>query len=307
MVDPAEELRAFNRFYTKKIGLLNEHLGPSPFTLTEARILFELGHQTVDTASDLSRLLGLDKGYLSRILAKLRKQGLVESRISPKHARHHLLALTDNGSRAFQELESAANGQMSALITPLAVHDAQRLLAASREIRTILDGDKTGQGGPFHLRDPQPGDLGWVIQRQAILYHREYGWDRQYEGLIAGIISRFVEQFDPMLEQCWIAERAGEAVGAIFLVQSGAPGIGQLRLLHVEPSARGLGIGSALADACVKRARAIGYRQLMLWTNDVLVSARRIYEAAGFQLVKQETHRSFGHDLNGQTWILNLV
>ena len=254
----------------------------------------------------MSRLLNLDKGYLSRILAKLRKQGLIESRISPKHARHHLLALTASGQSAFDELEQAAQIQMKGLIAPLSQTETQRLITASREMRKILGQDSDECSNSFQLRPPREGDLGWVIQSQATLYHREYGWDWQYEGLIAGIISRFVEKFDRACEQCWIAERAGSPVGVVFLVQSEKPGIGQLRLLHVEPSARGLGIGRALVDACILRARTAGYRQLMLWTNDVLISARRIYEAAGFHLVSQESHYSFGQNLMGQTWELDL-
>jgi DNA-binding MarR family transcriptional regulator/N-acetylglutamate synthase-like GNAT family acetyltransferase len=305
MPEPAAALRSFNRFYTKKIGLLNEHLGESPFSLAEARVLFELAHGSADTAADLSRLLGIDKGYLSRILTRLRNEGLISSRISPKHARHRLLSLTDQGIATYASLERAAIGQIEDWLAPLGAAEVGRLIAATKEIQQILVRDPTP--APYRLRPPAIGDLGWVIHRQALLYHREYGWDWGYEGLIAGIVHGFVSNFEQDREQCWIAERDGEAVGAVFLVDSGQIAIGQLRLLHVEPSARGSGIGSALVAACIARAREVGYRQLMLWTNDVLVSARRIYQNAGFVLTAEERHQSFGHDLVGQTWILDLM
>jgi DNA-binding MarR family transcriptional regulator/GNAT superfamily N-acetyltransferase len=303
----AAELRSFNRFYTKRIGLLNEHLGDSPFSLAEARVLYELAHETSDTAAGLSRALDIDKGYLSRILTKLRSKGLISSRISPTHAKHRLLSLTESGAQAFAALDSGAVAQMDELLAPLSHADAGRLVSATRVIHEILGQDKKMIGNSFQLRPPKIGELGWVIHRQAMLYQREYGWDWRYEGLVADIISRFIANFDGCREGCWIAEMTGEPVGAVFLVESGETGVGQLRLLHVEPSARGQGIGSALVAACIARARSVGYRQIKLWTNDVLVSARRIYEAAGFTLTAEESHHSFGHDLVGQTWILDLV
>ena len=300
-----DEIRSFNRFYTRRIGLLDEHLSNSPFSLVEARVLYELARGEPGTAADLCRALDMDKAHLSRVLARLRGRDLVLAEPSPRHAKHRLLSLTPAGQAAFAALERGAKAQMGALIAPLAPADGERLSSAMSQIRSILEkpagGDKS-----FVLRSPRVGDLGWVIHRQSVLYAEEYGWDWTFEGLIAGIVGRFVAEYDPAREAAWIAEREGEAVGSIFLVRGDEEGLAKLRLLYVEKSARGLGVGAALTKACIERARQCGYRRLTLWTNDILVVARRIYQAAGFKLVSQEKHRSFGHDLVGQYWALEL-
>jgi DNA-binding MarR family transcriptional regulator/GNAT superfamily N-acetyltransferase len=300
------ELRSFNRFYTRQIGLLDEHLTSSPFSLAEARILYELANGTAGTAAELSRILGMDKAYLSRILSRFRARGLISSRISPNHAKHRILSLTDAGREAFAALDRGAVAQMELLLMPLDTGSVKRLTGAMRRIKTILSGDAAASKRAFTLRSPRVGDLSYVVHRQALLYEREYGWDWTYEGLIAGIIERFVSGFDRTREQAWIADRDGAIAGSIFLMRGDDPDTGKLRLLYVEPDARGLGIGSALVGACINRAREAGYQRLTLWTNDILASARRIYEAAGFELTAEEPHRSFGHDLVGQTWELEL-
>jgi DNA-binding MarR family transcriptional regulator/GNAT superfamily N-acetyltransferase len=300
------ELRSFNRFYTRQIGLLSEHLTGSSFSLAEARILYELAHGTADTAAGLSRILGMDKAYLSRLLSRFRARGLIASRVSPNHAKHRILSLTEAGHQAYAALDRDAVAQMEELLQPLGAKSAALLTGAMRQIRTILSDHADAPARAFTLRPPRVGDLGFVVHRQAVLYQREYGWDWTYEALIAGILERFVSNFDPAKEQAWIADGGGAIAGSVFLMRSDDPETAKLRLLYVEPCARGLGLGSALVAACIRRAREAGYRTLTLWTNDVLVSARRIYEAAGFQLTAEDRHRSFGHDLVGQTWQLEL-
>ncbi|MDB5410784.1 MAG: MarR family transcriptional regulator [Rhodospirillales bacterium] len=301
-----DEVRRFNRFYTRQIGLLDEHLSNSPFSLPEARVLYELASGKAETAAQISRSLSMDKGYLSRILSRFRARGLVTSRVSPDHAKHRLLSLTQAGRKAFAALERGTVDQMEALLSPLDPAATERLARAMQGIEAILSGAQAPRSEAFTLRAPKVGDLGWVIHRQSVLYAEEYGWDRTYEGLASSILGEFVARFDPAKEHAWIAERDGKIAGSIFLVKSDDPSTAQLRLLYVEPSARGLGIGAALVAACIDRARANGCRTLMLWTNDVLVAARRLYEAAGFRLIAEERHRSFGHDLVGQTWTLEL-
>jgi DNA-binding MarR family transcriptional regulator/GNAT superfamily N-acetyltransferase len=301
-----EEIRSFNRFYTRRIGLLEEGLADSPFSLVEARVLYELARGDLSTAADLCRSLDMDKAHLSRVLARLRAKDLVAAEISPHHAKHRLLSLTAAGRKAFAGLEQGAKAQMNALLSPLDTSASERLTGAMKMIRAILDEPIATLDRNFILRPPRVGDLGWVIHRQAALYHQEYGWDWTFEALIAGILRDFVENFDATKEAAWIAERHGAIVGSIFLVKGDEPGVAKLRLLYVEPSARGLGIGAALTQACVDRAREFGYRRLVLWTNDILASARRIYQAAGFTLVAEEKHHSFGHDLVGQNWGLEL-
>jgi DNA-binding MarR family transcriptional regulator/GNAT superfamily N-acetyltransferase len=301
-----EEIRSFNRFYTRRIGLLEEHLSKSPFSLVEARVLYELAKAEPGTAADLCRALDMDKAHLSRVLARLRAKGLVAAAVSPRHAKHRLLSLSTAGREAFSSLDQGARAQMNALLSPLDPSASERLTGAMRTIRSILAAPSGGSDVAFTLRALRVGDLGFVIHRQAAIYAEEYGWDWTFEGLIAGILDRFVANFDSSKEAAWIAERHGAIVGSIFLVRDDEPSIAKLRLLYVEPSARGLGVGAALTKACIERARGSGYRRLVLWTNDVLVSARRIYQAAGFRLIAEEKHHSFGHDLVGQNWALDL-
>ena len=300
---PAETIaavRRFSRFYTRRIGLLQDGLLDSPFSLAEGRVLYELGQGDGITAVALAAELGLDQGYLSRLLRGLEQRGLLRRAPSEADRRASLLTLTPAGRDAFAALDAGSRAQIGALLGPLSAPERTRLAAALREAEALLGGEAPVPA-PWSLRPPAVGDMGWIVHRQAVLYAREYGLVMGYEALIAGIVSRFVENFDAARERCWVAERAGEAVGSVFVVRK-SDEVAQLRLLHVEPSARGQGIGAGLVEACIGFAREAGYARMMLWTNDVLVSARRIYQAAGFALTAEERHRSFGHDLVGQNW-----
>jgi DNA-binding MarR family transcriptional regulator/GNAT superfamily N-acetyltransferase len=299
------KLRSFNRIYTSRLGLLNEQLDGSPFPLTEARVLYELAHRDRPTAAEVGRALSLDKAQLSRILKRFGQDGLVDSVASPAHGKHRLLALTDAGKAAFAGLDQQTQATVAALLAELPNPWRRQLLSAAGTMADVLAAETPIKNG-FKLRDLRVGDLGWVTHRQAVLYGEEYDWDLSYEALVAEILANFVRDFDPVREQGWIADVDDTVAGSIFLMKSPDPSIGKLRLLYVEPSARGLGIGRILVDACISQARASGYARLELWTNSVLVSARRIYEAVGFQLMDEAPHRSFGHDLVGQTWGMNL-
>ncbi len=300
-------LRSFNRLYTRRLGLLNVRLDNSAFSLTEARVLYELAHHAGATAADIGRTLGLDRGQLSRIIKRFRQAKLVDQRVSATHAKHQLLSLTEQGHAAFAALDGATRKSVGKLLGDLPATDHRKFLDAASTITQILErnGDEASER-TLRLRDVQVGDLGWVTHRQAVLYAEEYGWDITYEALVAEILADFVKSYDDQRERGWIAESGGAVVGSIFLMRSPDPTTAKLRLLYVEPSARGLGVGRALVGACVEQARTVGYRKLELWTNSVLVSARRIYEAAGFELQAEAPHRSFGKDLIGQTWALTL-
>jgi DNA-binding MarR family transcriptional regulator/GNAT superfamily N-acetyltransferase len=302
-----DEVRSFNRFYTREIGLLNRSLPATDLSLPEARVLYELARapQAGRTAAEIGRALRMDKAHLSRIAARFVARGLAASRVSPDHRKHRLLSLTDAGREVFAAAEAGARAQINALLEPLDDAHRDRLGVAMRDIRATL-GDGNVVDGEVILRRLRSGDLGWIIHRQAVLYAQEYGWDWTYEGLASRILGAFVAEFDPAREDGWVAERGGAIVGSIFLMKSDDPALAKLRLLYVEPSARGAGVGRILVGACIARARELGYRRLTLWTNDVLVAARRIYHAVGFRLVNQEPHHSFGHDLVGQTWNLDL-
>jgi len=295
-------LRAFNRLYTRRLGLLNPRLDNSPFTLTEARILYELAQQPDLTAADLGRMLGLDRAQLSRTLKRFADRGLVETRDDPQGGRRRFVALTDAGRKTFAALEGNTREAIGALLSTLPASRRRSLVDSARSISQVFADDAPA----VVLRDLRPGDLGAVIQRQAILYAEEYGWNSAYEALVARILADFVDAYDPAHEAAWIAEIDGRMVGSIFLVRGDRPGEGKLRLLYVEPDARGAGVGGRLVDACIERARVVGYQRLVLWTNSVLTSARRLYERAGFTLVEEAPHHSFGHDLVGQTWSLEL-
>ena len=299
-----DAVRAFNRFYTRQIGLLDEGLLKSPFSLTEARVLYELAHREGLVASDLVRDLGLDPGYVSRLLKKFEERGLVERAASEVDARRASIAITQAGRDAFAPLNQGSQEQVGALLDRLAPSEQDRLVKAMRTVEDLL-GERPEPKAPYILRPLQVGDIGWITRRQGMLYTEEYGWDGTYEGLVAEILGEFVKKFDPQWERAWIAERAGEVVGSVFIVRK-SPEVAKLRLLYVEPSARGLGIGARLVDECVAFSRAKGYKTLTLWTNDILGAARRIYQAAGFKLVEEERHHSFGKDLVGQTWDLEL-
>lgn len=301
---PAEvaEVRAFNRFYTRQAGLLDEHLLNSGFSLTEVRVLYELAHRNGLTATELATELGLDAGYLSRILGKFSGRGFLRRRTSKADARQSLLELTPAGRRAFTPLDRASDRAVASLLGELAHADREILLAGMRDIRRVL-GDAAKSSVRF--RPLRCGDVGWITHRQALLYHREYGWDETYEALVARILADFVQAYDPERERSWIAESDGRIVGSVFVMKKSEL-VAQLRLLYVEPFARGQGIGRRLVRKCIRFAGASGYERLVLWTNDVLASARRIYEAAGFRLVDEAPHQSFGRDLIGQTWELDL-
>jgi DNA-binding MarR family transcriptional regulator/GNAT superfamily N-acetyltransferase len=303
-----DEVRSFNRFYTREIGLLNRRLPATDLSLPEARVLYELAHapESGRTAAEIGRALGMDKAHLSRIVARFRARGLMQSRVSADHGKHRLLTLTDVGRKAFAAAEAAAREQVDALLMPIGEGGRERLAEAMRDIRAALNG-REAEERDLSLRPLRPGDVGWIIHRQTVLYYQEYGWDWTYEGLASRILGAFVAEFDPAREDGWVAERGGAIVGSIFLMKSDDPAVAKLRLLYVEPSARGLGLGRMLVDTCIGRARELGYRDLTLWTNDVLVAARRIYQAAGFRLISEAPHHSFGHDLVGQTWTLDLA
>jgi DNA-binding MarR family transcriptional regulator/predicted GNAT family N-acyltransferase len=297
-------IRGYNRFFTRQIGVLREGLLHSPYSLTEARIIFELAHRTNLTASDLGTELGLDAGYLSRIVTKFEHQQLLEKTRSDEDGRQRLLNLTPAGQKAFALLDSRANDEVSELLSELSESDRVRLIEAMHTIEGILaHGFKYAE--PFYLRPPEVGDMGWIIQQHALLYHQEYGWDESFEALVAQICLDFLNNFDPQKERCWLAEMQGELVGSIFCVKA-SEAVAKLRLLLVAPKARGLGLGTRLVQECIRFAKRAGYQKLTLWTNDVLVEARRIYEKNGFSLVEEEPHHSFGHDLVGQNWELML-
>lgn len=306
--EPSEEristVRQFNRFFTRQIGVLREGLLHSPYPLTEARILFEFGHGDQMTASRLGRELGLDAGYLSRILARFEQQGLLEKVRSENDGRQFLLNLTAEGREAFALLDQRSRDEVSEMLDELSEEDQQRLLKAMQTIESVLtNGFKFSE--PFVLRPHEPGDMGWVAHRHGVLYAQEYGWDEHFEALVAQIVSNFITNYNPERERCWIAEMDGEIIGSVFVVQSSET-VAKLRLLLVEPKVRGLGLGTRLVEECIRFARRRGYQKLMLWTNSVLVEARHIYEKAGFKLVAEEAHHSFGHDLIGETWELLL-
>jgi DNA-binding MarR family transcriptional regulator/GNAT superfamily N-acetyltransferase len=294
-------VRSFNRFYTRVIGALDAGLTGSPHTLTEARVLFEIAAVDALEVAHLRRALGLDAGYLSRILARFTADGLVAREQSADDARRQVVRLTPSGKAAFAVLDAGAVASVEQLVAPLDEDGRDRLVAAMHTIRTVLgDGPPPA---PYVLRGPEPGDLGWVVARHGALYAAEYGWDATFETLVA----RIVGGFDPDRGAAWIAEVGGERAGCVFCVPSDVDdAAAQLRLLLVEPSARGSGIGRRLVEECLRHARRAGYARITLWTNDVLGAARAIYVDAGFTLDREEPHHSFGHDLVGQFWSLDL-
>jgi len=299
-----DAVRAFNRFYTRRIGVLDEAYLGSRFSLTEIRVLYELAHREAATASELARVLGLDAGYLSRILNSFTRGGVIAKSSATDDARKTILRLTARGRRVIEPLEAKARAQIGAMLDDVPVPQQGRVIDAMRAIETSLAGSELAQQ-EIRLRSHRPGDLGWVVERHGSLYWQEYGWDETFEALVAGIVANFIEHLDPERERCWIAERDREPVGCVFCVRK-SKRVAKLRLLLVEPRARGLGIGRRLVDECIGFARGAGYRELTLWTNDVLVAARHIYERAGFGLVESKRHHSFGKNLVGQNWTLRL-
>ena len=297
-------VRRFNRFYTGQIGLLDDGYLESPFSLAEARVLYELAHGDGTTATELSDTLRLDAGYLSRILRGFESRGLVSREPSPRDGRQRTLRLTDAGREAFAPLDQRSRDDIGTLLSALDDDDQARLVSAMTTIEQVLS-DQPEPAVPYVIRPPHAGDMGWVVHRHGVLYAREYGWDERFEALVAGIVAGFIESYDPKRERCWIVERDGEVIGSVFLVRESAT-VAKLRLLLVEPSARGLGVGSKLVDECIRFARSAGYAKVTLWTNDILHAARHLYERAGFRLVHSEPHHSFGHALIAETWELHL-
>ncbi|MEZ4671001.1 MAG: bifunctional helix-turn-helix transcriptional regulator/GNAT family N-acetyltransferase [Anaerolineae bacterium] len=297
-------VRHFNRFFTRQIGVLREGLLHSPYSLTEARVIFELAHREQLTASDLGRELGLDAGYLSRIVAKLEQQGLITKVRSESDGRQWNIHLSDGGQQAAAMLDQRSHDEVADMLSGLSEDDQQRLLKAMSTIESILQkGFKFSE--PFILRPHHPGDIGWVTHRHGVLYAQQYQWDERFEALVGQIAADFINNFKPGREYCWMAEMEGEIVGSVFVVQVSEE-VAKLRLLLVEPRARGLGLGTRLVEECIRFARRAGYKKMTLWTNNVLLEARHIYRKTGFQLVSQEPHHSFGQDLISETWELDL-
>jgi DNA-binding MarR family transcriptional regulator/N-acetylglutamate synthase-like GNAT family acetyltransferase len=294
------DVRRFSRFYTQKIGVLQQAYLQSPFTLTQARVLYELAHRERSTASELGKDLGLDAGYLSRILRRFEKKGLLTRKVSQNDARQQLLSLTRKGEEAFAPLNVRSRAEIATLLGPLQERQQKRLVEAMHEIEALL-GAAPEPKAPYMLRPHQPGDIGWITHRHGVLYAQEYGWDETFEALVAEVSAAFIKTFDPKKERCWIAEKDGEIVGSAFLVKK-SPSVAKIRLVYVEPKARGLGIGARLTAECERFARQAGYKKITLWTNSILLAARHIYQKAGFRLVASEPHHSFGHDLVGETW-----
>ena len=301
--EQVEAVRQFNRFYTQKIGVLGEALLDSGYSLTEARVLYELAHRPAANAKALSEDLGIDAGYLSRILKRFEGARLISRERSPEDARQSLIELTAKGRKVFAGLDAASNAQVTRMLQPLGPTAREKLRATMTSIGRMLHPEKAAAG--FVLRPHRVGDMGLIVYRQAVLYAEEYGWNDEYEALICEIAARFLRDFKPGRERCWVAEREGEIAGSVFVVEE-SKSVARLRMLYVEPAARGHGLGGQLVQECIHFARATGYRKLTLWTNGVLKDARRIYERAGFVKVHEEASHQFGHDQSSQTWDLPL-
>jgi DNA-binding MarR family transcriptional regulator/GNAT superfamily N-acetyltransferase len=299
MPDAVAAVRAFTRFYTPRVGVLGPRYLGTPHTVAEARVLFELGHAEQLEVGELRRRMAIDAGHLSRLLARLDAQGLVARERSAADGRRRLAGLTPAGAEAFALLDRRSAEDTAGRLAGLGEAERSRLVAALAEVRRLLDPGESRRD--VVLRAPRPGDLGWIVQRHGELYAEEFGWDAEFETLVARIVADYAAAHDPEREAAWIAEAGGERAGCVLCVDAG-DAVAKLRLLLVEPRARGLGIGARLVDECIAFARRAGYRELTLWTNDVLVAARRIYERAGFALTGEEPHHSFGHDLVSQTW-----
>ena len=297
-------VRAFNRFYTRKLGVLDQHFGKSPYSLSEARVLYELAHHDDLSAKEIGIELGLDAGYLSRIVQNFDDKGLITRKPLASDRRQYQLSLTAKGRQVFAKLNLGSQNEVAAMLAALSADDARRLTGAMATIEDLLE-PHPRERPPVLLRSHRVGDMGWVISRQAVAYAEEYGWDISYEVLVAEICAQFVKDYDAAREHCWIAEVDGEPVGSVFLVRA-SDDLAKLRLLLVEKKARGLGVGRALVEQCIRAAREKGYKRMTLWTQSCLLAARGIYRSAGFQLVKEEKHHSFGVDLTGETWEMDL-
>jgi DNA-binding MarR family transcriptional regulator/GNAT superfamily N-acetyltransferase len=302
--DAIQSIRRFNRLYTRHIGVLQEHLLQSRFSLTEVRVLYEIAHRENITAKDLCFDLGLDRGYVSRMLQSFEKHGWIKATSSPEDGRRQFLSLTGKGHQVFDPLDRRSSDEVAAMLARLSPAQQTKMLAGIRGIESILS--PTQPSRDYTLRPHRPGDMGWVVQRHGELYWQEYHYDERFEALVAEIVAEFVQKLDPARERCWIAEKDSENVGSVFLVKK-SQSVAKLRLLLVEPSARGLGIGKRLVEECVRFAREAGYKKVMLWTQSELAAARRIYQNAGFKLVAEEKHQSWSRkDLVAETWELKL-
>ncbi|HXQ82785.1 MAG TPA: helix-turn-helix domain-containing GNAT family N-acetyltransferase [Xanthobacteraceae bacterium] len=301
-------VRRFNRFYTRQIGVLRKTFLDSPYSLAEARVLYEIASGRSPTASAIGRALDLDAGYLSRVLRNFERRGLIQRKISTSDARQSHLALSPRGRKAYAPLERRSQRATAAMLGRLAPADQARLMASMNTIETLLGGASEVQSPDresYILRAPVPGDFGWIVKRHAELYAQEYQWTAPFEGLCAQIIADFVNKFDPRCERCWIAEMAGENVGCVFVAKD-SPEVARIRLLLVEPKARGLGLGARLTDECIHFARAAGYKKMTLWTHSVLTAARHVYQKAGFKLMRSEKHESWGQPVVSEHWDLEL-
>lgn len=302
----AETVRDFNRFYTRRIGALGEgHLG-SAFSLTEVRVLYELAHRDTPTATEIGDALGIDRGHLSRMLRGFKRRGLVAGAHGSDRRRRHL-TLTAAGRKAFAPLDREAREAIVAMLEPLAVNEQQRMLDAMQTIRSALGDPSMAHPAaePYILRQHRPGDIGWIVHRHGVIYADEYRYDERFEALVAKVVAGFIENWDPARERCWIAERSGRIIGSVFVVAKTRT-IAQLRLLLVEPSARGMGLGRRLVDEVIRFSRQAGYQRVQLWTQSELRSARKIYKAAGFRIIGKEDHESFGKRLKAEVWELEL-
>ncbi|HXD50798.1 MAG TPA: helix-turn-helix domain-containing GNAT family N-acetyltransferase [Burkholderiales bacterium] len=297
-------VRRFNRFYTQRIGVLQGAWLDSPFSLTEARVLYELKQRASTTATEIARELGLDAGYLSRILRRFQKLRLIKKETSPADARQSFLTLTEHGRKAFAPLETRSNRDVAAMLAKLPAAQQDDLVDALQMAEGLMS-ETARRRADVALRAPRAGDFGWIVQRHAVLYQREYGWCDEFEGVCAQIVADFIKKFDPCCERGWIAELNGQNVGSVLLAKD-SDEVARLRLLLVEPAARGLGIGKRLTDECIRFARERGYRRMTLWTHSVLSAARHVYGQAGFQLTSSEPRRSFGQDVVSEHWDMSL-
>lgn len=302
--DAIEAVRRFSRFYVRRLDLLDKGLFNNEFSLTEGRVLYEMAHRDGLTSTELQRELGLDAGYLSRILKEFQTRGLLTRETSADDGRRSLLSLTPAGREAYKPLNLASQEQVGTMLAGLRADEVRELVRSMDSIERLL-GERKPAAVPYVLRPHHVGDLGWIVHRHGVLYAQEYGWDETFEAFVADVAANFIKNFDPKRENCWVAERDGRIVGAACLVRQ-SDDVAKLRLLYVEPEARGLGIGRRLTDECIRFARQKGYKKLTLWTNDVLLAAVHIYQSAGFRLVAEEAHHSFGKDLVGQNWELDL-
>ncbi len=303
--DSVDSVRRFNRFYTRQIGVLNEHLLDSPFSLSEMRVLYELAHRSSPAAAELCDELGLDPGYLSRMLRSYEKQGLVKRTASKADARRSLLSLTQKGQKTFAPYEARSREQVATWLAKVLPGHQKRLLDAMRTIEGVL-GAQSDVHQAYVLRPHRPGDMGWIVQRHGELYWQEQHYDERFEALVAEIVAKFIQNFDPARERCWVAEKDGVNVGSVVLVKESAA-VAKLRLLLVEPAARGLGIGKRFVEECARFAREAGYNKILLWTQSELLVARAIYQRAGFQKIAEENHQSWSRkDLVAETWELKL-